>query len=245
MSETLVVRQNMFVTPPRASSATTPTVGEEVKFAVSATPTYLEMDALLQQTVVPITPSQQQKGVMDNFITIAAESATLYVIFGPTSQSVITSAAAAKSGTHGSVATASAGYAVYTDATANAFVAGDVGKYIVISGATLAVNNGTFLITAYGSATHVTIANPWANTTGELNNGSQAWSEYALANAPTATGHGTVVSGLYTRSVGTGFPIPVGTSIRFRLQKGMDNFMGIVASGAGYCSVYQSSPANP
>ena len=159
MSETVTVRQAQFVTAPRTSAGTAAIVGEAVTFATSGAASYLEMDNLLQQTVTQTSPTQTYKGVTDNFVTIAAITSTLYIIFGATAANV--------SGAHAPV-----------------------------------VPNGS-------------------------------------------GGVGTISSGAYTRAAGTAFPIPAGTSIRFRLQKGIDNFMGFIATGAGFASLYQSSPANP
>lgn len=52
-----------------------------------------------------------------------------------------------------------------------------VGRYITFTGATKSVNNGTFLITEYVSASSVKIMNCFATTSGETNNGSLAWTE--------------------------------------------------------------------
>jgi hypothetical protein len=55
-------------------------------------------------------------------------------------------AATGQTGTHGQFSAAVGSTANFTDATANAFVAGDAGKFITVSGSSHASNNGTFLI---------------------------------------------------------------------------------------------------
>lgn len=63
------------------------------------------------------------------------------------------------------------------------FVVGDVGKYIVITGASLAANNGTFLITAYNSATSVS----WTNASGAAQAGyAGTWYVTPTANVRTS-----------------------------------------------------------
>ena len=87
--ESLQAKQSFVITPPRSSSsASGASVGEVVTFAVSSSAGYIQLDSLLQQTVTPMTPTQQKSGVTSNDITIAAETATLYIIFGPTAASV-------------------------------------------------------------------------------------------------------------------------------------------------------------
>ena len=70
-------------------------------------------------------------------------------------------AAAHTSETHGQYSSASGGAAVFTDATANAFTAADVGSPITISASSHAVNNGTFEITAYHAASNVSVNDWW------------------------------------------------------------------------------------
>ena len=54
--------------------------------------------------------------------------------------------------------------------------AGSIGKFITVSGAASAGNNGTFLITQYVSATSAVILNT-AGVGGDANNGSISWTE--------------------------------------------------------------------
>ena len=244
------VRKFSFVSPPRAYGAAGP-VGQVVSLATSTTPSYIDLQTLTfgliydpadtQKTQGAGAPPGIPNGVVGAYLSIYADAADVGVIFGPTLNSVLTSASATKTGTHGSIATASAGSAVFTDATASSFVAGDVGKYLIVTGAHLAQNNGAFLITAYGSATHVTIANPYALATGETNNGSLGWSEYALTNAPVLATTGTVVSGAYVAVPGVCWRIPAGNERRYLLQIGQDNYMGFVGSAAGIIRIAQSS----
>ena len=64
MSESLVVKQAQFVTPPRSSgSATAASVGEVATFSTSTAAGYIELDTLFQQKVYPITPTQPKHGV--------------------------------------------------------------------------------------------------------------------------------------------------------------------------------------
>lgn len=155
MPEGIQVKQYVYVTPPRAHQSPLQ-VGEVVAFAVSAVAAYLEMDNLLQQPVGTITPAQQKKGVLDNFVTIFADAADLGIVFGPSAASV------------------------------------------------------------------------------------------SAGNAPVLATVGTVSgAGAYTAAAGTCFRIPAGQSARFHLQRGVDAFMGYVASAAGTCRLYQSSPAVP
>lgn len=66
------------------------------------------------------------------------------------------------------------------------------------------------------------------------------------ANAPVLATVGTVSgSGVYTGAAGTCWVIKANAGAsptRFLLQQGVDLFVGIVATGAGKCRVYQSSP---
>jgi hypothetical protein len=61
-------------------------------------------------------------------------------------------------------------------------------------------------------------------------------------NVPALATVGALASGVYTGAAGTCFLIPANTPHRFLLQEGVDLFLGIVASGAGTCRIYQSSP---
>lgn len=61
-------------------------------------------------------------------------------------------------------------------------------------------------------------------------------------NVPVLATVGTLSGGTYTGAAGTCWRIPAGQSARFVLQFGVDLFMGVVASGAGTCRLYQSSP---
>lgn len=61
-------------------------------------------------------------------------------------------------------------------------------------------------------------------------------------NAPVLATVGTLTSNVYTPGAGTCFYIPAKTPHRFLLQNGVDNAVGIVASGAGTVRLYQSSP---
>jgi hypothetical protein len=75
-----------------------------------------------------------------------------------------------------SVATAVSGVATVTGLTG--MTTASVGHTLTISGAALAVNNGTFAVVGYNSATSVNIANPSANGgAGETNEGAIHWVE--------------------------------------------------------------------
>jgi len=58
------------------------------------------------------------------------------------------------------------------NATGTPFVAGDVGKYIVITGASVAANNGTFTITAFNSSSSISYTNASGAT---QNNYAATW----------------------------------------------------------------------
>lgn len=61
-------------------------------------------------------------------------------------------------------------------------------------------------------------------------------------NAPVLATVGTLSSGVYTGAAGTCFLVPAKTPQRFLPAPGVDNFLGVVGSGAGTCRIYQSSP---
>src|SRR6185312_1446836 len=62
------------------------------------------------------------------------------------------------------------------------------------------------------------------------------------ANVPALATNGAVdANGVYTGAAKTCARIPSGQSARFRLQVGVDNFLGFVAAGAGQIRVYISS----
>jgi hypothetical protein len=65
-------------------------------------------------------------------------------------------------------------------------------------------------------------------------------------NAPVIANNGTLSGATYVGTAGTCFIIKAASSgqqpIRFLLQPGVDNFLGVVGSGAGKVRFYQSSP---
>lgn len=63
-------------------------------------------------------------------------------------------------------------------------------------------------------------------------------------NAPALATTGTLTSNVYTGAAGTCFVIPANQGMRFLLQKGLDNFVGIVGASAGVVRLYQSSPSD-
>ena len=65
------------------------------------------------------------------------------------------------------------------------------------------------------------------------------------ANVPALATYGSVSSGAYTAAAKSCWRIPAGTSLRFLLQQGVDNFLGFVAAGSGLLRLYQSSPGTP
>ncbi len=68
------------------------------------------------------------------------------------------------------------------NSTGTPFVAGDVGKYIVITGATLAANNGAFIITAFNSSSSIS----WTNASGAAQAGyAGTWYVTPTANVRT------------------------------------------------------------
>jgi hypothetical protein len=72
---------------------------------------------------------------------------------------------------------------VTLNSTGTPFVVGDVGKYIVITGATLAANNGVFLITAFNSSSSVS----WSNASGVAQaNYAGTWYVTPTANVRTS-----------------------------------------------------------
>ncbi len=104
----------------------------------------------------------QPKGVIaqlsnKGYVSVLAHAGSLTV--APVVTASVHGAASGQSGTHGAFAVASAGSANFTDATANAFLAGDVGKFITVSGSSHTVNNGTFAITGNTSASVDVVAN--------------------------------------------------------------------------------------
>ena len=93
----------------------------------------------------------------------------------PYAETSVTGLMLGPSGTHGTVATAVLGVAQFTDIVAAAFTSANVGSYLVITGAFLPANNGTFEIVSFTSATQIGIANSAATSAGETNNGSISW----------------------------------------------------------------------
>ena len=79
-------------------------------------------------------------------------------------------------GTAATVSAFVAGVATFTGLTG--MTADSVNRYLTISGAGTAGNNGTFQIVAFNSATSVDVANP-AGAAGDANNGSIVWAEQA------------------------------------------------------------------
>lgn len=63
-------------------------------------------------------------------------------------------------------------------------------------------------------------------------------------NAPVLATNGTLTGNTYTGAAGTCYVLKANTTYRFLLQQGLDNAMGIVATGAGKIRFYQSSPDN-
>lgn len=61
-------------------------------------------------------------------------------------------------------------------------------------------------------------------------------------NVPAIATTGTLASNAYVGAAGTCFVIPAGTGMKFLLQKTLDQFVGIVGSGAGVVRLYQMSP---
>src|SRR5512135_1133637 len=78
------------------------------------------------------------------YVSLLAHSGALTV--APVVTASVHGAATGQTGTHGAFSAAVGPTANFTDATANAFVAGDAGKFITVSGSSHASNNGTFLI---------------------------------------------------------------------------------------------------
>jgi len=64
------------------------------------------------------------------------------------------------------------------------------------------------------------------------------------ANAPALANTGTLTGNTYTGAAGTCYVLKANNTYRFLLQPGLDNFVGIVATGAGKIRYYQSSPDN-
>lgn len=70
----------------------------------------------------------------------------------------------------------------------------------------------------------------------------KAAADVTVGNVPALATVGTLASGVYTGVAQTCWYIPAKTPTRFLLQEGVDNFLGVVASGVGTCRIYQSSP---
>lgn len=81
-----------------------------------------------------------------------------------------------QTGTAATVSAFGAGVSTLTGLTG--MTVDSVGRYLTVSGADTAGNNGTFLIVTHNSATSVDIANP-AGAAGDANNGSIIWAEQA------------------------------------------------------------------
>lgn len=98
-----------------------------------------------------------------------------------------------QSGTAASLTAVSGGFVTVTGLSG--MTSAQIGQYLVISGAATAANNGAFQITAFASATSVTIANS-AAVTPDANNGSITWAvEYfpTIAPAPVIGSPGMVI----------------------------------------------------
>lgn len=80
-----------------------------------------------------------------------------------------------QTGTAANITTVTSGIATVTGLTGMSST-NSVGRFLTISGAASGGNNGTFLITAYISATSVSISNPSA-VASDANNGSIVWTE--------------------------------------------------------------------
>jgi hypothetical protein len=63
-------------------------------------------------------------------------------------------------------------------------------------------------------------------------------------NVPVIATSGTLTGNTYTGAAGTCFVIPANQGMRFLLQAGRDNFVGIVAAAGGQVRMYQSSPSD-
>jgi len=128
------------------------------------------------------------------------------------------------------------------------FVAASVGRYLTITGATNAANNGTWLITAFVSATSVVIENPAA--VAETTPGTATWTEKdALLDTYPAAFQGAGAAGAWwcaqgpsTMKVPIGSTTPTGTFQRGEnvvqaTSGATGEFMGVVtdvSTGLGY-----------
>lgn len=88
--------------------------------------------------------SVSPSGPGTKYVTLLAHSGALTV--APVVTASVHGVNPVQSGTHGQWSAAVGPTANFTDSTANAFVAGDAGKFLTVSGSTHASNNGTFLI---------------------------------------------------------------------------------------------------
>jgi len=127
----------------------------------------------------------QPKGVIaqlsnKGYVTFVAFSSALTI--APTVTASVHGVPTGQTGTNGSWAAAVGGFADFTDAVAGAFVGGDVGKFITVSGSAFPLtNNGTFLITVnVGANTDTT-----KNAVAVVDAGPLTWS---ISSGTTITG---------------------------------------------------------
>jgi hypothetical protein len=92
MSGSLEERKALLVTPPRANGVT----GNVAALTVAAlTPAFLDLSTLSKGPVPSVVSSTtvSQEGSVGAFLTVQADGADLYLVFGPTQASVTTTAA--------------------------------------------------------------------------------------------------------------------------------------------------------
>jgi hypothetical protein len=122
-------------------------------------PGYIDMiptDEVLLQLYQPqgVINQLAARGVVSYVLHHASAVAT------PVVSGSVHGAATGQAGTAGQFTTAaSGGTANFADAIAGAFLAGDVNKFVTVSGSIHAVDNGTFRITAHVDADDDTVAN--------------------------------------------------------------------------------------
>lgn len=69
----------------------------------------------------------------------------------------------------------------------------------------------------------------------------KALADVTAGNAPVLATVGSLTANVYNNAAGVAFYIPAKTSVRFKLDRGQDNFMGLIGAG-GIVYFYQSSP---